>query len=138
MTVAAAAGVPGVRNMMAAMEPPYMADKYRAASMASPESGASGKVMGKSNANAIVADRPGSAPTIIPIAAPRAIRKIFCSDSACCNPIKIKDVSIPVPTRCYIRRTMVKAVQAVSRTRQKIGRASCSEEEKDQGDADRE
>ena len=55
---------------IAEIEPPYMAAKYKDASILIPVAGASGKVTGSKRAIAMVAESPGIAPTNRPIHVP--------------------------------------------------------------------
>ena len=66
LAVAADEGVPGVHISVAVIDPPYMAEVYTDVNRTSPAAGVILKVIGMSRATAMVADKPGSAPTVIP------------------------------------------------------------------------
>jgi hypothetical protein len=84
--VAAAAGVPGSLISIATMEPPYMAERYKAANMLMPVSGGKAKVTGTRMAMAMVAVRPGSTPTIRPMTTPRTMAKILAGRRTVARP----------------------------------------------------
>ena len=68
--VAADAGVPGVFNNIAEIDPPYIAPIYIPTSIIKPVTGSIPKVNGNNIATPIVAVNPGSAPIIIPPTTP--------------------------------------------------------------------
>jgi len=55
---------------MAEIDPPYMAPMYREANIPIPDAGGNPNVNGNNRAMAIVADKPGIAPTNIPMKEP--------------------------------------------------------------------
>ena len=68
--VAAEAGVPGVFNNIAEIDPPYIAPIYIPTSIIKPVTGSIPKVNGNKIATPIVAVKPGKAPIIIPPVTP--------------------------------------------------------------------
>jgi hypothetical protein len=66
-----AAGVPGMRNRVALINPPLTAPTYMATSNTRPLTGSMEKVKGRERAISIVPVNPGIAPTVIPKVVPR-------------------------------------------------------------------
>ena len=60
-------GVPGIFNKIAAIRPPDMAPMYKAMRRLNPSLASIANVSGRNRETAIVADKPGMAPKIIPI-----------------------------------------------------------------------
>jgi hypothetical protein len=75
------------------MEPPYIAAKYKDASILTPVAGGSPKVRGKRMAIAIVAESPGMAPTNRPIAVPPIIARILIKVNTLVKPSKIFSIT---------------------------------------------
>jgi hypothetical protein len=73
-------GVPGVLTKIAEKHPPKMAPLYMAPKVARPVIGSIVNVKGTIKATAIVAEKPGSAPAIIPADIPTVIKSKFLID----------------------------------------------------------
>ena len=67
-------GVPGIFKRMAEINPPEMPPMYSPTSSARPMVGSMLKVMGKNSTTAMVAERPGIEPKIMPSMVPAQIR----------------------------------------------------------------